>query len=181
MSNKTKDELMNANGRTLLANWVEERATLHIDSDVDRKDILKRGHKNIITGEPYQGEKTTTHATYYTQPQPKPKEAGATSLSKLRYEQALFEVLEETEREEANQFKQPVKRTNPTLPRPPSPPTHGVQWLQEKPISVWSELHSKKRIDGCSAGKTFSKSAQFSTPIVHQMDDQNNDIPYQTK
>lgn len=39
----------------------------------------------------------------------------------------------------------------------------------------------KKRIDGCSAGKTFSKSAQFSTPIVHQMDDQNNDIPYQTK
>ena len=114
MSNKTKDELMNANGRTLLANWVEERATLHIDSDVDRKDILKRGHKNIvsifydfeptaelkfqITGEPYQGAKTTTHATYYTQPQPKPKEAGATSLSKLRYEQALFEVLEETVR-----------------------------------------------------------------------------------
>lgn len=114
MSNKTKDELMNANGRTLLANWVEERATLHIDSDVDRKDILKRGHKNIvsrtrtsssplnrlikITGEPYQGAKTTTHATHYTQPQPKPKEAGATSLSKLRYEQALFEVLEETVR-----------------------------------------------------------------------------------
>ena len=49
MSNKTKDELMNANGRTLLANWVEERATLHIDSDVDRKDILKRGHKNIVS------------------------------------------------------------------------------------------------------------------------------------
>merc|ERR1712137_1095709 len=99
---------MNANGRTLLANWVEERATLHIDSDVDRKDILKRGHKNIITGEPYQGAKTTTHATYYTQPQPKPKEAGATSLSKLRYEQALFEVLEETEREEGNQSKEQI-------------------------------------------------------------------------
>ena len=53
-------------------------------------------------------------------------------------------------------------------------------------IAVWNEITTekyfrKKRIDGCSAGKTFSKSAQFSTPIVHQMDDQNNDIPYQQK
>merc|ERR1712137_289126 len=64
MSNKTKDELMNANGRTLLANWVEERATLHIDSDVDRKDILKRGHKNIITGEPYHGANYDTNRPY---------------------------------------------------------------------------------------------------------------------
>ena len=42
------------------------------------------------------------------------------------------------------------------------------------------EKFSKKRIDGVSAGRTFNKSAQFSTPIQQQMG-QREDVPFQLK
>ena len=35
-------------GQTLLANWVEERATRELDQD-GREIILKRGHKAIVS------------------------------------------------------------------------------------------------------------------------------------
>merc|ERR1712189_169549 len=72
-----------------------------------------------------------------------------------------------------------IKRVNPKLPRSPEPITQ-TSWITDKPISTWSELHSKKRIDGCSAGSSFNRNAQFSTPIQHQLNT-NTDQPHQLK
>ena len=91
-----------------------------------------------------------------------------------------------------------IRRVNPKLPRrPKQPPKHAPSWIEDKPISTWSELHrfvnkliyhkqliyftkSKNRIDGCSAGSSFNRNAQFSTPIQHQLNT-NTDIPHQLK
>ena len=35
-----------------------------------------------------------------------------------------------------------ITRVNPKLPRqPPQPPIHAESWIEDKPISTWSELH----------------------------------------
>ena len=39
----------NAGGRTLLENWVEERATKQFDETSDRQSILRNGHNNIVS------------------------------------------------------------------------------------------------------------------------------------
>jgi hypothetical protein len=39
----------NAGGRTLLENWVEERATRKFDEKDDRNTILRYGHNSIVS------------------------------------------------------------------------------------------------------------------------------------
>ena len=39
----------NAGGRTLLENWVEERATKQFDENADRQQIQRKGHSNIVS------------------------------------------------------------------------------------------------------------------------------------
>ena len=41
----------NAGGRTLLENWVEERATKQFDEKNDRQSILRNGHNNIVSSQ----------------------------------------------------------------------------------------------------------------------------------
>ena len=34
----------------------------------------------------------------------------------------------------------PLRRVNPLIPVAPEPAKHAPTWIQEKPLSVWSEL-----------------------------------------
>merc|ERR1711990_152682 len=97
-------------GQTLLANWVEERATRELDQD-GREIILKRGHKAIISSNSEIND-ITTHNEFYTSPDSKPKETEPTKLQTLRYNSALAEVLAELETEK----EQIPVRKNPTIP-----------------------------------------------------------------
>ena len=36
--------------------------------------------------------------------------------------------------------KEPIRRENPLIPKPPGAPQCSPTWIQEKPLSVWSEL-----------------------------------------
>jgi hypothetical protein len=70
------------------------------------------------------------------------------------------------------------RRENPLIPKPPQAAKCSPTWIQETPLSVWSELQSKRRLVGGTAGPQFKRSAQYSTPIVHQLDEQI-DVPCQ--
>ena len=103
----------NAGGRTLLENWVEERATKPFDEKNDRQSILRNGHNNIvctiiyllyllylyinfqISGETEENLNLTTTAEYYQIPEKPPGESEPGSLTKLRYQRALQQVLDD--------------------------------------------------------------------------------------
>merc|ERR1712142_251765 len=168
----------NAGGRTLLENWVEERATKQFDENADRQQIQRKGHSNIISGEPGDNLNLTTTAEYYQIPEKPLKESEPGSLAKLRHQRALQQVLEEERKSQLED--EPPRRENPHIPRPPEPAKCAPTWIQEKPLSVWSELQSKRRLVGGTAGPEFKRSATYSTPIVHQLDEQV-DVPCQQR
>ncbi|CAG5095887.1 Oidioi.mRNA.OKI2018_I69.XSR.g14385.t1.cds [Oikopleura dioica] len=179
----------NAGGRTLLENWVEDRLNRSSDGEVSTSVELKNGHKNLITGEKADHQFLTTTADYYKQPDSRPKEAQAGVLTRKRYQDALQEVLDEERAEEMRKQEEErqrleARRANPRIPTQPGPPQFDSSCLNEKPITVWSQLHeayktaTKGQIVGGTAGEEFKRSAKFSTPLVHQLDKQD-DIPYQ--
>lgn len=166
----------NSGGKVLLQNWFEERATKELDATVD--EIHKRGHPSLLTRSTEVVDETT-HNLVYTTPRFTPEPNAP--ITNLRYREALKQAIAEVEADEAAKVETFTPRENPKIPKmPTSDPIHAPTWIQERPISTWTDLHSKKRVDGISAGSGFKRSAQFSTPIQQQMDEQT-DVPFQLK
>ncbi|XP_028399148.1 sperm-associated antigen 8-like [Dendronephthya gigantea] len=176
----------NSGGRTLLENWVEERACKQYE-EPDRKQshLHKHGHKGILTTKfDSKVENLSTTKDSYRQPSGSGVRAKGKKLELL--EKHLVEKLSAEVQEEFHppptppDYKSVTKQdffSNEFIPRERVPrQPHDV--VKEQPLTYWSE--KADRIHGVSQVKTkdtpFRKNASFSTPVEHQLNDQK---PYE--
>ena len=72
-----------------------------------------------------------------------------TSPTKAQYRTGIYvdrRSIEEAEESKLSDLEscplKCIRRVNPKLPRrPKQPPKHAPSWIEDKPISTWSELH----------------------------------------
>ncbi|XP_046839308.1 sperm-associated antigen 8-like [Xenia sp. Carnegie-2017] len=170
----------NSGGRTLLANWVEERACKRYDED-DKKQCYpyKHGHKGILTtnfGSRVDSLSTTQDC--YREHFGNGIQSKGKKLQLL--EKQLFEKLSSKVQEEFHpppqlpDYRSVTKKDffskefTPIEHVPEMP--HDV--VKEQPLTYWSEKVNV--VHGVSQIKTkdspFRKNASFSTPVEQQLD-----------
>ncbi|XP_010876168.2 sperm-associated antigen 8 [Esox lucius] len=169
-----------SNGKCLLFNWVEERATAVLDNNKPRAHIHKNGHTGILTMDLSSGvQGVTTAKAAFTPPRGHGvRQRGIRgellekSLLKKISEQTLAEFNPEppnTEFCSTTKEDYRVKDFQPFLP----PPQKEHDNKRDQAITFWSENH--QHIQGGTAVRTrdtlFKKNATFSTPIGEHMDD----------
>ncbi|CAF0918429.1 unnamed protein product, partial [Didymodactylos carnosus] len=177
----------NANGNVLIENWVEERATTHLDHEPVYQT-------NVSTNKPARGKKDshiglltqdfssamdneTTYREYYNKFGPfEKKDQGARSrlmeskitrevVRELNARQQEKERLQTEERNKINsEYREQFHREFESK-CPPTTQPHDL--YQEMPVSFWTE--HRRTAPGVSQLKTFGspfhKNASFSTPV----------------
>ncbi|CAD5116618.1 DgyrCDS5491 [Dimorphilus gyrociliatus] len=182
----------NSNSKCLLENWVEERNVSHIDpqklseSDKSLAQILKNGHKGILTTE-FDGSTAnmTTIRDAFRPPDSLPCDKFKGRKGQLEemmmFQEALRQVKEEeakeTELSEAEKKELRMSITKSDFHMEPFeskfPTPTAAHHLKEQPATFWTEhrdkIHGKsqdKNFDSC-----FRKNTSFSKPISERFDD----------
>ncbi|XP_064620500.1 sperm-associated antigen 8-like [Lineus longissimus] len=162
----------NSGGMCLMENWVEERASQHLDPTKLTPNITKSGHAGVLTTNfDAKPEKESTMQDSY-RPPPKP----AVRLHGKKQEMLLQMLVEKVSNEVDAEFNQPPEEDdwrsithrdyNKEFESRKIPPTTSHDYVSEQPVTFWSE--HKDKITGVSQVKTgdtvFRKNAAFSQP-----------------
>ncbi|XP_007236727.3 sperm associated antigen 8 [Astyanax mexicanus] len=169
-----------AAGRSLLHNWLEERATELLDSSDSRSHINRHGHRGILTLDMTSKtqDETTVKATFTAPKGPGIRQKGLRaellekSLIKMISEQIHAELNPEPPAPELNSVTRADFTAGGFKPVRPAP-SKECDYRSDQAITYWSENHQK--IQGVTAVRTtqspFKKNASFSTPISERLDD----------
>ncbi|XP_026195620.1 sperm-associated antigen 8 [Anabas testudineus] len=167
-------------GKSLLHNWVEERAVAALDNEETKIQTQRHGHKGILTVD--QGCKmetvTTVKAAYIP-----PKDPGV-RLRGIRgelLEKHIAQMIRDKVQAELNP-PTPTTDFGSTTQKdfcvegfvPLTPKTTQVhEYKTDQAVTFWSENY--QRVQGVTAVQTpkapFRKSAQFSKPISERLDE----------
>ncbi|XP_067262899.1 sperm associated antigen 8 [Chanodichthys erythropterus] len=174
-------------GRCLLGNWVEERATALLDRTGPRSCVHKYGHTGILTMDvaaKVQGI-STFKATF-----------NAPKIIGVRQKGRRTELLENDLIKRISDQIHAGLNADPPAPElcsvtkadfkvegfksVRSPMTMDHDYTTEQAITFWSENYQK--IQGVTAVKTkdspFKRNATFSTPICEQLDQMDDTVLY---
>ncbi|EDV26908.1 Sperm-associated antigen 8 [Trichoplax sp. H2] len=167
-------------GKTLIKNWVEERAVSDYDSNNDMKKVLRSGHQGLITTTHDQpiACKTTIKDSYAEPKITKTRQVGRKLEAEQRelYEKFSKEVYEDFNRppsppDYTTSFKAHYHKDFVPVQRKETQP-HAV--YGEEPVSFWTTnrgiIHGESQSTGTNA--TFRKNAAFSTPVTEYMNQQ---------
>ena len=171
----------NSGGRTLLENWVEERACKQYEEpDKKQSHLHKYGHKGILTTNfESKVENLSTTKDSYRQPSGSGTRAKGRKLELL--EKQLIEKLSSEVQAEFHpppsppDYKSVTKRdffSNEFTPIERVPERfHDV--VREQPLTYWSEkvniVHGVSQVQ--TKDTPFRKNASFSTPVENQLND----------
>ncbi|XP_039613994.1 sperm associated antigen 8 [Polypterus senegalus] len=177
-------------GKSLLHNWVEERATASLDSEASSKSPLeakahKHGHKGIISVDvTSKFSNATTVKEEYTPPKGQQVRMMGARTEFLANQ--LYQTISKEVQEESNRPPSPVELVSTarcdykiegfqSVP-PPSKKRH--DYKSEQAITYWSENY--KNVQGVTAARSkdnpFKKNTSFSKPISESLD---NPVPYE--
>lgn len=176
----------NSDGKCLLENWVEERATMKIDpmglnnEMSSSAQLFKDGHGGLLTCDfsDTMNKCTTVQDSYRPPPGPQVRLKGSKqeALERALYEQVSKEVHAEfnpppPETEHVSITMQDFNKEG-YVSEQPAPTTHH-DLVREQPVTFWTE-HVEK-LHGVSQIKTgldapFRKNTAFSKPIEECLD-----------
>ena len=176
----------NAGGRCLLENWVEERATQHLEDEVvdtNRDELncaqtLQNGHKFLLTQKDDVSADTTNRVDFKSPQFPRVATQGKmqsrllndiineVTLEQKKQEQAKFDQMNlEMNRLQTKSVKQADFDKENFVFKPPTPVQHHDLY-NESQLSFWSD--NPEKIHGKSATRVanapFRKNAAFSKP-----------------
>jgi len=182
----------NSGGRCLLENWVEERATSHLEtndinlSEVNCAKLHQNGHGGLLTNlSKGQVSRDTTVRTSY-----KPPTFPEVAHEGRRFRSMKAQLIEECTRDVEEDFfkdhcaepmpKMSVKKQDfddPNFEFIPPKPEHPHSLYNETPMTFWSE--NLKEIEGVSRigvdNRPFRKNAAFSKPYSEY---KNEELPH---
>nr|AEF58833.1 sperm associated antigen 8 [Placozoa sp. H4] len=170
-------------GKTLVKNWVEERAVAEYDNDNDMKKVLRSGHKGLLTTACDQPvvQATTTKDSFTDRKVATVRQIGRKSEAEQRelYERFSKEVYEDFNRpptppDYTTSFKAHYHKEFTPIEREETQP-HSV--YGEEPITFWTTNRGNLHGESQSVGpkSTFRKNVAFSTPVTDYM---NQTLPH---
>jgi len=180
----------NSGGRCLLENWVEERATQHLETtDINKNEVNcaklhQNGHNGLLTlDSDAKASKATTVRTSYAKPTfPQVANEGK------RYQKLKSQMYDECVKEVSETFfPAPPKRELISIKQQdfddenfkfiPPKPENPHSLYHESPTTFWSENLNK--ISGVSQARVpnapFNKNTAFSKPLSEYT---NEDLPH---